>query len=108
MILRVLPAVAYILVGPSMLDGSKVMMQTKRDTLVFQVWVGHGVDNPTPQKALIAEKLLMIAAGRKHLKRLSKIKDLQQEGTWNVLPLYRSGALRNLMEVLALRWLDSV
>jgi hypothetical protein len=47
---------------------------------------------------LIVEKLLTIAAGQKYLKRPSKIKDVQEE-TWNILSLYRSGALRNLIEV---------
>jgi hypothetical protein len=30
-----------------MLDRSKVMTQTKRDTVVLQVGVGLGADNPT-------------------------------------------------------------
>jgi len=37
MILRSMLAVAYLLVGPSMPDRSRVMTQTKRDTLVLQV-----------------------------------------------------------------------
>jgi hypothetical protein len=45
-------------------DRSKVMIQTKRDTLGLQVGVGRAIDGPTPQKVLIVEKLLTIAAGR--------------------------------------------
>jgi hypothetical protein len=37
MIPRAMPAVALILVEPPLLDRSKVMTQTKRDTLVLQV-----------------------------------------------------------------------
>jgi hypothetical protein len=44
MILRAMPAVAS-----SMPDRSKVMIQTKRNTLILQVGgVRGGVDNPTP------------------------------------------------------------
>jgi hypothetical protein len=45
---------------------------------------GLGVGLPHhPAKSLMVEKLLLIAAGREHVKRQSKIKD--------VLSLYRSG-----------------
>jgi len=37
MILKAMPAVAKLLIGPSTPDKSKVMTQTKRDTLVLQV-----------------------------------------------------------------------
>jgi hypothetical protein len=66
-------------------DKSKVMMQTKTGTLVLQV---GGLTTPT----LIAEKLLTMAARRKHLKRPSKMNYIRV-GTRNVLFLYRSGAL---------------
>jgi hypothetical protein len=45
-------------------DRSKVMIQTKRNTLTLQVGVGRGVDGPTPLQALTAEKHLTIAAKR--------------------------------------------
>jgi len=38
------------LVGPPMLDRSKVKTQTKRNTLVLQVGVGSGADDPTSYK----------------------------------------------------------
>jgi hypothetical protein len=60
MILRAMMEVAQLLVGSPMPDRSKVMTQTKRDTLLL--WVGCGVHNPTPQKDLTFDKLLMIAA----------------------------------------------
>jgi len=41
-------AVAYLLVGPPMSDRSKVMTNTKRDTLALWLGVGHGADNPSP------------------------------------------------------------
>jgi hypothetical protein len=49
MILRAMPAVAYLLAGLPMPDRSKMMTQTKRDTLVLQVggW-GMGLTNPYP------------------------------------------------------------
>jgi hypothetical protein len=80
-------------------DRSKVMTQTKRDTLVLQVGGWAWRYKPHPLKALIVEKLLMIAARRKRVRRRSKMKALRV-GTWNVLSLYRSGALRKLMEIL--------
>jgi len=52
MILRAKPAVAQLLAGSPKPDRSKVMTQTKRDTLVLQVGVGCGSDNPTPEKNL--------------------------------------------------------
>jgi hypothetical protein len=41
-------AVAYLLVGLPTPDRSKVMTQTKRDTIALWLGVGHGADNPTP------------------------------------------------------------
>jgi hypothetical protein len=66
--------------------------------------VGRGVD------ALIVEKLLTNAAGRKNLKRRIKIKDLRG-GARIVLSLYRSGALLEGTRRVgrpAVWWLDSV
>jgi hypothetical protein len=37
-------------------------------------WVGHGAESPHPVKTVIVEKILMIAAGGKHLKCPIKIK----------------------------------
>jgi hypothetical protein len=39
-----------LLVGPPMPDRSRVMTQTKRDTLVLQVGVWRGANNPTQLK----------------------------------------------------------
>lgn len=52
----------------------------------------------------------MIAARQKHLKRPSKINDLQV-GTWNVLSLFRSGAFpegNQQVSRTAVKWLDSI
>jgi hypothetical protein len=46
--LRAMPAVALLLVGPPLLDRSKVMTQTKRDTLVLHVGVGLKVNYLIP------------------------------------------------------------
>jgi hypothetical protein len=46
----------------------------------------------------LLRSFLTTAAGQKHQKEPSKITDLKV-GTWNVLSLYRSGELKNLMEV---------
>jgi hypothetical protein len=42
------------LVGPPILDRSKVKTQTKRNTLVLQDGVGHGTDDPTLYKTLLS------------------------------------------------------
>jgi hypothetical protein len=56
-------------------DRSKVMTQTKRYGLPG--WgLGMGLTTP-PRKKSFVEKLLTIAAGRKHLRRPSKNKDLE-------------------------------
>jgi hypothetical protein len=57
--------------------------------------VGHAIDNPTALRACIFEKLLIIAAGWKHLKRPSKIMDLQARNL-NVLALYRCGEVTQI------------
>jgi hypothetical protein len=55
--------------------------------------VGRGFDSLTPAVKIV-EKLLTTAAGWKHIKRRSNIKDLRK-GVWNMLFLYRMGALRS-------------
>jgi hypothetical protein len=53
MILRAMPAVAWLLAGPPMPDRSKVVTQVKRDTLVLQVG-GWGMGLTThPHKIII-------------------------------------------------------
>jgi hypothetical protein len=46
MILRAMPAVALLLVGPHLPDRSKVMTQTKRETLALQV-AGYAKGQPS-------------------------------------------------------------
>jgi hypothetical protein len=57
MILRAVLVVVWLLLGPPMPDRSKVMTQTKRDTLVLQVggWVWGW---PHPIKNISVEKLI--------------------------------------------------
>jgi hypothetical protein len=62
-------------------DRSKMMIQTKRNTLALHVGGWGGVDGPTPYKALTVEKLLTIAAGRKESNRKRG-----QGSSWTVAP----------------------
>jgi hypothetical protein len=55
MILRAMPAVALLLVGPPLPERSKVMTQTKTDTPVLQSR-GLGVGQTSSQKNLIVQK----------------------------------------------------
>jgi hypothetical protein len=42
-------------VGPPMPDRSRVMTQTKRDTLVLQVWFGVGLTTPHSKKLIVTK-----------------------------------------------------
>jgi len=53
MILRAMPAVAKLLIGPPTPDMSKVMTQTKSDTLVLQVGGWTWGSEPHPIKKYI-------------------------------------------------------
>jgi hypothetical protein len=83
-------------------DRPKVMIQTNRSTLVLQA----EVENFTPLKPLIVEKLLMIVARLKCLKQLSQIMDLRG-GTWNMLSLYRRGTSRRYSTCRQTGWILS-
>jgi hypothetical protein len=48
-------------------ERSKAMNQTKREALVLQVGFGRRIENPTLEKALSVEEILMITARWKHL-----------------------------------------
>ena len=95
MILRAVLVVAWLLVEPPMPDRSKVMTQTKRDTLVLQVggWVWGW--QPHPIKNIFVEKLLKSETGWKQHRWRSMSKDLQV-GTWKILCLYWS-VTRNIL-----------
>jgi hypothetical protein len=56
MILRAMLAVAYATVGPSLPDRSRVMTQTKRNTLVLQVrCLGWGLQSHTVKQLIDAK-----------------------------------------------------
>jgi hypothetical protein len=58
MFLRTMLAEAYLLVRRPMPNKSRVMTQTKRDTLVLHVaGVGRGVDDDIPKKCSVEEVL---------------------------------------------------
>jgi hypothetical protein len=78
------------IIGPPVSGGYKY-----RD-LVPQVG-GLGVGLTPPHKKDIVKKPESMPAGRTHFRRPRKQKDLRLK-TWNVLSLYRTGALRNLVE----------
>ena len=84
-----------LLVWHHMPDRSKVMTQTKRDTLVLQAG-GLGVRlTPSPHKNIVVEKLLKLETRQKQQTRHNMNKDLRV-GMWTVLSLRRSGALQSL------------
>ena len=60
MILRAMPAVAWLLVGPPLPERSKMMTQTKRDTPVLRDGVRRAAGDRTLEKFTLLRRLKII------------------------------------------------